>query len=161
MSSVERDATMKVALKERYFEDYTVGESAEFGDYLITEEEIIAFATAYDTQIFHLDAEAAKASSFGGLVASGWMTGAVVMRMMCDHFIPPVSAMGSPGIDQLRWLRPVRPGDRLRVRVTVLDTRRSQSKPDRGVLTVRQEALNQNDEIVMTIDGKAMHRCRG
>ncbi len=149
-----------IPYKERFFEDYAVGETAEFGDYLITEEEIVSFAKAYDPQAFHTDAEAAKASSFGGLAASGWMTGAVVMRMMCDHFIPAASAMGSPGLDQLRWPRPVRPGDRLRVRVTVLEARRSQSKPDRGVLLLRQEAINQDDKIVMLIEARAMYRCR-
>ena len=149
-----------IPYKERFFEDYTIGEVAEFGDYLITQEEIVSFAKAYDPQNFHTDPEAAKASSFGGLAASGWMTGAVVMRMMCDHFIPAVSAMGSPGLDQIRWPRPVRPGDRLRVRVTVLEARRSQSKPDRGVLLLRQEAINQDDKIVMLIEARAIYRCR-
>ncbi len=151
---------MGIPYKERYFEDYVVGETAEFGDYLITQEEIVSFAKAYDPQAFHTDPAAAKESSFGGLAASGWMTGAVVMRMMCDHFIPAASAMGSPGLDQLRWPRPVRPGDRLRVRVTVLEARRSQSKPDRGVLLLRQEAINQDDKIVMLIEARAMYRCR-
>ncbi len=151
---------MGIPYKERYFEDYAVGEIAEFGDYLITQEEIVSFAKAYDPQAFHIDPEAAKASSFGGLAASGWMTGAVVMRMMCDYFIPAASAMGSPGLDQLRWPRPVRPGDRLRVRVTVLEARRSQSKPDRGVLLLRQEAINQDHKIVMLIEAWGMYRCR-
>src|SRR5438552_14010053 len=123
---------MSVPLKQRWFEDYTVGEVFEFGDHLVTAEEIVDFARRYDPQPFHIDPVAAAQSSFGGLVASGWMSGAVLMRMMCDHFIPPSSAMGSPGVDELRWLRPVRPGDRLKARVRVLQTRRSQSKPDRG-----------------------------
>lgn len=150
---------MVVPLQQRYFEDYAVGEVFEFGDYLITEEEIIDFARRYDPQPFHIDPEAAARSVFGGLIASGWMTGAVIMRMMCDHFLA-ASSIGSPGVDQLRWLRPVRPGDRLRLRVTVVETRRSKSKPDRGSVTVRQETLNQNGDMVMSQQGVALLRCR-
>ena len=145
---------------ERYFEDYTVGEVAEFGDHAVTEEEILTFARAYDPQPFHTDAEAAKASHFGGLVGSGWMTGAIVMRLYCDHFIPRHSAMGSPGIDKVRWLHPVRPGDRLRARATIVATARSCSKPDRGVVTILQEAVNQDGKTVMSYEGRAMFRCR-
>ena len=151
---------MAVPLKERYFEDYTVGETAEFGDYLVTEEEVVSFARRYDPQPFHIDPQAAAESIYGGLIASGWMTGAVMMRMLVDHFISTLSSMGSPGIDELRWVRPVRPGDRLHVRVTVLDTRRSQSKPDRGVVRVHQEAINQDGDVVMSIKGMGMYKCR-
>jgi acyl dehydratase len=146
-------------LKDRWFEDYAVGEVFEFGDRLITEEEIVEFALRYDPQPFHTDATAAAQSSFGGLVASGWMTAALLMREMCDHFIPPLSALGSPGVDQLRWQRPVRPGDRLRVRVTVLETRRSQSRPERGVVTLLQEVINQSGDVVMSLQGRALQRC--
>jgi acyl dehydratase len=151
---------MTTPLQQRWFEDYRVGETFEFGDYPITEEEIVDFARRYDPQAFHLDAAAAAQSHFGGLVASGWMTGSVLMRMMCDHFISPQASMGSPGLEQLRWLKPVRPGDRLRARVTVLEVRPSRSKPDRGSMRVRQEAINQNDEVAMSIEGWAMVRCR-
>ena len=151
---------MPLPTSERYFEDYRVGEAFEFGDYPITEEEIVDFASRYDPQPFHLDKEAAKGSIFGGLIASGWMTGSVMMRMLVDHLISPVSSMGSPGLDELRWLLPVRPGDRLRMRVTVLDSRRSQTKPDRGVVQFLQEAMNQDDEVVMTVRGWGMYRCR-
>lgn len=151
---------MSVPIKERYFEDYQVGESFEYGDHMVTEEEIIEFATRYDPQSFHVDPAAARGSIFGGLIASGWMTGSVMMRMAVDHLISPVSSMGSPGIDQLRWPRPVRPGDRLRVRATVLASKRSQTKPDRGVIELLQEALNQDDEVVMSIRGWGMYRCR-
>lgn len=154
------DSTTFVPYKERYFDDYVPGEIAEFGDHLVTEEEIIAFARLYDPQPFHADPVAAGHSSFGGLVSSGWMTGALVCRMLCDHFIPPASAMGSPGIDNLRWIRPVRPGDRLRARVTVVEARRSLSKPDRGVVLLRHEGINDSDEIVISYDGKMMCRCR-
>lgn len=149
-----------VPYKERFFEDYAAGEIIEFGDHLVTEEEIVEFARRYDPQAFHVDAAAASASNYGGLIASGWMTAAVLMRMLVDHFISPLSSMGSPGVDEIRWLRPVRPGDRLRARVTVLDARRSQSKPDRGVLQILQEAINQDGETVMTIKGMGLYRCR-
>ena len=119
-------APAPVPFKERYFEDYPVGEIAEFGDYPISEAEILAFAAQYDPQPFHLDQAAAAGTIYGGLIASGWMTASVAMRMMVDHYISPRSSMGSPGIDELRWLRPVRPGDRLRMRVSVLDARASQ-----------------------------------
>jgi acyl dehydratase len=145
---------------QRYFEDFVEGEVFQFGDRLVTAEEIIGFALQYDPQPFHTDPVAALDSSFGGLVASGWMTGAVMMRMMCDHFIAPAAAMGSPGLDQLRWLKPVRPGDRLHARVTVLGLQPSRSKPDRGVLSLRQEALNQAGEVVMCIESRALMRCR-
>lgn len=150
---------MSVPIKERYFEDYQVGESFEFGDHLVTEEEIVEFASRYDPQPFHIDKLAAGQSIYGGLIASGWMTGSVMMRMAVDHLISPLSSMGSPGIDELRWLRPVRPGDRLRVRATVLASKRSQTKPDRGVIELLQEAVNQDDEVVMTIRGWGMYRC--
>lgn len=151
---------MATPLQQRWFEDYTQGEIFEFGDHLVTEDEIVEFARRYDPQPFHVDAVAAAQSNFGGLVASGWMTAAVAMRMMCDHWITPQSALGSPGVDQLRWLRPVRPGDRLRMRVTVLEMRRSRSKPDRGSIVLRQETINQAGEVVMSQQGRALIRCR-
>jgi acyl dehydratase len=150
-----------VPFKERYFEDYQVGELLEFGNYLITEAEIIEFARRYDPQPFHVDPVAAQTSNYGGLIASGWLTGCAVMRMLVDHFISPLSSMGSPGLDELRWPRPVRPGDRLRVRLSILATRQSQTKPDRGLIQMHQEAVNQNDEVVMTIRGWGMYKCRG
>jgi acyl dehydratase len=151
---------MSVPLKERWFEDYAVGESFELGDEPITEQEIIEFARRYDPQPFHIDPAAAAATHFGGLVASGWMTTAVSMRVMCQHFISPRASMGSPGIDELRWLLPVRPGDRLRVRVEVLGCVPSKSKPDRGVVTMRQEVLNQNAQVVMSLKTLAMLKRR-
>lgn len=151
---------MTVPLKQRWFEDYAAGEVFEFGEHHVTEAEILAFANQYDPQLFHIDAEAAKASPYGGLISSGWMTTAVAMRMMCANFIPIESALGSPGVDQLRWLLPVRPGDTLRMRASVLDTKRSNSKPDRGVVTIRQEMLNQHGQVVMSLEGKSMHKAR-
>ena len=151
---------MTTLLKERWFEDYQAGEVFEFGEHLVSEAEIVSFATRYDPQFFHVDAHAAKNSPYGGLISSGWMTAAIAMRMMCDHFISQVSGMGSPGVDSLRWLLPVRPGDRLRLRASVLETVRSKSKPDRGVVTVRQELFNQHDQLVMSLEGKSMHKVR-
>ena len=149
-----------LAPQRRWFEDFAEGDVFTFGEYLVTEEEITEFARKYDPQPFHIDANAAKSSSFGGLVASGWMTGSILMRMMCDHFICAESAMGSPGLDNVRWLHPVRPGDCLHARVTVLEIRRSRSKPDRGSITHRQEAINQNGTVVMSLQGIALYRSR-
>jgi acyl dehydratase len=151
---------MTPPLKQRWFEDYAVGETFEFGDHAITDTEIIEFARRYDPQPFHVDAAAAAASHFGGLIASGWMTGSVLMRMVCDHFIAPRSSMGSPGLEQIRWRVPVRPGDRLSARITVVEVRPSTSKPDRGSLLLRQEAINQAGQVVMSIEGWAMIRRR-
>lgn len=152
---------MAVPFKQRYFEDYEVGETAEFGDYAVTEEEIVEFARKYDPQPFHVDPEAGAQTIYGGLISSGWMTGSIMMRLLVDNFISPLSSMGSPGIDEVRWHKPVRPGDRLRVRTTILEKRRSESKPDRGVIRVRQEAVNQDGETVMSYTGMGMYKCRG
>lgn len=151
---------MSTPLKQRYFEDYRVGEVFEFGDELVTEQEIVEFANRYDPQPFHVDPAAATNSSFGGLIASGWMTAGIMMRMLVEHFISREAGMGSPGIDELRWLRPVRPGDRLRTRVTILETRRSSSKPDRGMVLTLDEVLNQDGDVVMTLKGWGMYRAR-
>jgi len=153
-------APIPVPFKERFFEDYPVGEIAEFGDYLITEAEVLSFAVQYDPQPFHLDQAAGADSIYGGLIASGWMTASVAMRMMVDHYISPRSSMGSPGIDELRWLRPVRPGDRLRLRVSVVDARASQSKPDRGMVQFLEEVVNQEGTTVMTLKGFGMYARR-
>jgi acyl dehydratase len=146
---------------ERYFEDYRAGEVFEFGDRLICAEEIIQFATLYDPQPFHLDDEAAKLSPFGRLAASGWMTASVVMRLVVDNYISRVSSLGSPGIDELRWVKPVHAGDRLKVRVTTLETRASKSKPDRGLLHGLTEAFNQHGELVMSQKGWGIYKMRG
>ncbi|HEY5428591.1 MAG TPA: MaoC family dehydratase [Solirubrobacteraceae bacterium] len=146
--------------KDRWLEDFRPGETAEFGDYTMTEEAMIAFATQFDPQVFHIDPEGARSSVFGGLIASGWHTASVMMRMLVDHWVPPAASLGSPGIDELRWLIPVRPGDRLRVRVTVEEQRRSRSKPDRGIVRSFTEVLNQDGIAVMTARGLGMFRAR-
>lgn len=144
----------------RYLDDLVVGEVAEFGDRLMTAEEIIRFAREFDPQPFHIDAEAAGASVFGGLIASGWHSAAVAMRMCVDAFLSPESSMGSPGVDELRWHLPVRPGDRLRLRVTTLEILPSRSKPDRGIARHRMELLNQHGQAVMSFIAMALLRRR-
>ena len=147
-------------MSKLYWEDFSPGRAFEHGPRRITREEIVAFAGRYDPQPFHLDDAAARDSIYGGLIASGWMTCGVLMRMLVDHVISPVASMGSPGVDELRWLRPVRPGDRLRARVTVLETRRSRSRPDRGIVRLHQEALNQDGEVVLSMRGMGLYKCR-
>jgi acyl dehydratase len=136
----------------RYLEDYPVGHSAEIGDAVVSEEEIRSFAERYDPQPFHTDPEKAKQWPYGGLIASGWHTAAMMMRVVVDHFIDGEASLGSPGLGPIRWKLPVRPGDVLRVRARVVDARVSQSKPDRGMLTFEIDVLNQNGEVVMTVE---------
>jgi acyl dehydratase len=120
--------------KDRYFEDYIPGAVFEYGEIRVDEAEIIEFARRFDPQDMHVDPEAARRGRFGGLIASGWHTGAMMMRLLVDNFLPKAASLASPGIDELRWLHPVRPGDLLRIRVTVLEATRSRSKPDRGMV---------------------------
>ena len=141
--------------EDRYFEDYVHGTVCEFGEARVSEGEIIDFARRFDPQAMHVDPQAASGGAFGGLIASGWHTAAMMMRLVVDNFLPAKASLGSPGIDELRWLRPVRPGDVLRVRVSVLEATRSRSKPDRGVVRTLMEVLNQHGEVVMSL--KAMN----
>ena len=152
---------MTLSFKERYFEDYAVGETRSYGDYLMTEEEIIEFAKRYDPQVFHIDPEAAKQSSFGGLAASGWHTASASMRMLVDHFIPPKASMGSPGIDELRWFAPVRPGDTLQAEIEVLTVTPSKSKADRGIARLKYSTFNQRRELVSSYVVNHLLRRRG
>ena len=133
----------------RYFDDYLPGASYDCGSVSVSEAEIISFATQFDPQPFHVDPEAAARGPFGGLIASGWHTAALVMRQLVDHYLPADASLGSPGLDDLRWPEPVRPGDTLRVRVTAVEARRSASKPDRGILKSLIEAVNQDGRTVM------------
>lgn len=135
----------------RWFEDYRPGETREFGSYAVTEAEIIEFARQFDAQPFHIDPEAARASMFGGLIASGWHTGAMMMRMFCDAGQAGEPILASPGFDDLKWLKPVRPGDVLSVRQTVKDVVPSKSRPDRGLVKFDNEVRNQKGETVMTV----------
>ena len=137
----------------RYFEDFTPGQVTELGRRTITKDSIIAFAREFDPQVFHTDEEAAKRTIYGGLLASGWHTGSIMMRLLYDGFLKGTASMGSPGIDELRWLRPVRPGDTLSARTTVLESLPSRSKPDRGILRHVIEVTNQDGDVVMTVKG--------
>ncbi len=139
-----------------YWEDFTAGRVFEFGDKPVTADEIVRFARDFDPQPFHLDDEAAKKSLFGGLCASGWHTCAMAMRLMCDNVLNRSASLGSPGIDNIRWLKPVRPGDHLRVRLVVLDARPSASRPQVGLVRTRWELLNQHNEEVMQMESNGM-----
>lgn len=144
-------------MNKRYtFEDFVPGWKFESGSRALTAQEIVAFATDWDPQAYHTDEAAAHASPFGGLIASGWQTGCVAMRLMCDGYLTDSTCVGSPGIDELKFLKPVRPCDALRFRAAVLESRASRSKPDRGVVTWRWEVLNQKEEVVLSMVGKQM-----
>lgn len=125
-----------------YFEDYLLGTTYECGSVSIDQASIIAFAKEFDPQPFHVDPVAAAAGPYGGLIASGWHTSALVMRLLVENYLSAESSLGSPGLDEIRWPSPVRPGDTLRVRATVTEARRSLSKPDRGIVKTLIEALN-------------------
>ncbi len=142
-----------VAADDRYFEDYIPGDVYEFGTITVTEAEIIEFARQFDPQYFHVDPEKATGSRFGGIIASGWHTAGLAMRLYVDHFLSHVASLASPGVDELRWPNPVRPGDTLKVRVTILEARPSRSKTDRGVVHAKIEAINQKDELVLSMVG--------
>ena len=144
----------------RYWEDFKVGEVEQIGGKRVDKEEVIAFARQYDPQPFHVDEAAAKRSMYGGLIASGWHTGAMVMRMMCDAYLLQSASVGSPGIDNLKWLKPVRPGDTIRAQRTTLETRVSKSKPDIGIVNNLWEVFNQDGEMVMSMQGYGMFRRR-
>ena len=133
----------------RYFEDYAVGATNECGSVSVDQASIVAFAKEFDPQPFHADPEAAAAGPFGGLIASGWHTAALVMRLLVDNYLSAEASLGSPGLDEIRWPYPVRPGDTLRVRATVVESRRSLSKPDRGIIKTMVEAVNQDGRTVM------------
>jgi acyl dehydratase len=135
----------------RYFEDYAPGFTVDCGSVPISEAEIIAFAKEYDPQPFHVDPVAAADGPFGGLIASGWHTGSVAMRQLVNHWISQESSLGSPGAEEMRWPSPVRPGDTLHVRATVLEARRSKSRPDRGIIRSLTEVTNQNGDTVLRL----------
>jgi len=139
-----------------YWEDFPVGLVREFGGMTLTREEIVRFAKQYDPQPFHVDEEAARNTVFGGLVASGWQTCSIAMRMMCDAYLLESASAGSPGIESIRWTSPVRPGDTLRVRLTVLQARVLKSKPHIGLVRNKWEMFNQENEQVMHMEGYGM-----
>lgn len=133
------------------FEDFKPGLFAEYGPRHVTREEIVAFAAEFDPQSMHLDEDAARETILGGLSASGWHTCGLMMRMMCDGFLLNSSSMGANAVEEVKWLKPVRPGDQLTLRITVLDTRMSRSRPDIGFVTALMEMVNQAGACVMTL----------
>jgi len=143
-----------------YWEDFLPGETVEIGRHTFAEDEMVEFARQFDPQPFHTDPEAAKQSFFGGLIASGWHTCAIGMRLMVQHYIGRSASAGSPGVDNIRWLAPVRPGDTITYRRVILEARPSGSKPDLGLVRTRSEALNQHGELVMTMEGWGLFRRR-
>ena len=138
-------------MPERYFEDFEAGQVLELGSHTVTEDEIVEFARRWDPQPFHVDPEAAAGSVFGGLIASGWHTGAMWMRLYVDSVLGSAASQGSPGIEELRWLAPVRPGDTLHGRLTVLETTSSDRRPDRGTVRIRGEMVNQDGVTVLSM----------
>ena len=143
-----------------FWEDFPAGQRREFGAMPVSREAVIAFASQFDPQPFHLDDEAAAASLFGRLSASGWHTCAMAMRMMCDDYLLDAASLGSPGIDSLRWLKPVYPGDTLRMRMDVLEARPMNSKPHVGLVRSRWELHNQDGATVLQMEGWGMFRRR-
>lgn len=136
------------------FEDFAPGQVFELGSYEMTQSEIVEFAQKYDPQPFHVDAQAGSASFFGGLIASGWHTASVFMRLYVDALLADSLSMGSPGIEQLRWLRPVRPGDVLTGRFVVEGVQPSERRADRGTVFFRGEMTNQHGETVLSMSGR-------
>jgi acyl dehydratase len=135
----------------RYFEDYVPGLTVDCGSFSVTEGDIIAFGCEYDPQPFHVDPVGAVDGPFGGLISSGWQTTALMMRHLVEHYVSPESSLGAAGVDEIRWPRPVRPGDTLRVRATVLEVRSSASKPDRGIVKTLAELYNQDGDLAMKL----------
>lgn len=151
---------MPADVGDRWFEDYVPGLVVEIGPIAVDEASIIAFGRQFDPQPFHIDPQAAATGPFGGVIASGWHTASLMMRLLVDHLLPSAAGLGSPGVDELRWLRPVRPGDRLTLKITITDAQRSRSKPDRGLVRTDNEVRNQDGEPVMTVKTMVLMRAR-
>lgn len=134
-----------------YWEDFEPGAVAIYGPRLVTREEIVAFAAEFDPQPMHLDEAAASATLLGGLGASGWHVCCLLMRMICDGFVLEAASMGSPGVDEVRWLKPLRPGTQVRLRATILDKRASKSRLDRGFVNFHFEMLDDTDAVLTTL----------
>jgi acyl dehydratase len=137
--------------ENRYFEDYIPGTVHELGSIVVDESEVLEFGRRYVPLSYHTDKEAAKTSIYGGVIASGWHTAALMMRVYTENYLSRIANLGSPGGDELRWDKPVFPGDELSVRATILETRRSESRPDRGIVRTFIEVLNQKCEVVMSM----------
>ena len=140
----------------RYFEDFTAGQEIDLGSVEVTQEEVLEFARRYDPQPFHTDPDAAADGPFGGLVASGWHTAALFMRRYVDVVLSDAASLGSPGVEQLRWEKPVRPGTTLRCRLTVVSATPSERKPGRGTLLLRSEAFDDDGDRVLSFEGRGL-----
>jgi acyl dehydratase len=143
--------TRLVPVIARYFEDYLPGSTSEHGPIRVDETEVVDFGRRFDPQPFHVDVDVAAAGPFGGLIASGWHTCALMMRLLAEEYLSPASSLGSPGVDELRWSLPVRPGDELTLRATVEEAQPSRSKPDRGIVKTRVELTNQAGDVVLRL----------
>jgi acyl dehydratase len=144
----------------RYWDDYEVGQTFDLGSTSFTADEIVSFARQYDPQSFHVDAAAAQHSMFGSLIASGWHVTAKLMRLFVDNYVDQRTALGSPGVDEVRWLKPVRPGDTLNASVECAGKVPSKSRPEMGIVHEQWRATNQKGELVMTLKGTNMVRRR-
>jgi acyl dehydratase len=140
----------------RYWEDFSVGDVFDLGTRTVTRQEIVDFAAQWDPQPFHVDEQAAQSSSFGGLIASGWHTASICMRLYVDALLLDAASMGSPGVDELRWLAPVRPDDTLTVSLTVIDSQPSSKNPGRGTVRLQWEAVNQDGVVVLRMSGRGL-----
>ena len=160
MTGLLGEVDLPAPVGQRWFEDYVPGSVVEFGYASLGEAEIVAFAQDYDRQKMHTDTVWAATGPFGGLIASGLQTMAVCMGLYVDHYISQVASLASPGMDELRWPAPVRPGDRLRIRVTVAQARLSQSKPDRGLVHSQVQGLNQDNTVVLSFTAMNFFACR-
>jgi acyl dehydratase len=154
------DQDFAVPIDDRYFEDYTPGAVYEYGYITVTEADIRNFARAFDPQPIHVDPDFAARGPFGGLIASGWHTAGIMMRLFADHCLSRVASLASPGIDELRWPAPVRPGDSLKLRATLVEARRSRSKPDRGLVRTKAELINQDGQTVLELTAMNIIRAR-
>jgi acyl dehydratase len=142
---------VRIAVPRLHWEDFEPGQVTDCGSRVVTREEIVAFAAEYDPQPMHLDEQAARATLLGGLVASGWHSCCILMRMLTDNLLVNASFMGAPGVEEVRWLAPVRPGERIKARATVLETRASRSRPDMGFVKFRFELIGPSDQPVMSL----------
>ena len=147
-------------MNEKYLEDLDVGDRFESAAFPVIEHDIVAFAQAFDPQPFHLDPEAAKQSVFGDLVASGWHTAAMTMKLFVTGGLQLAGGSVGLGVDELRWPRPVRPGDTLRLHTEIMEIRPSRSKPDRGIIRIRNTTTNQHGEVVQTFFASVLVRRR-
>ena len=155
-----QEQDLPVARDQRHFEDYPVGAVAQYGPIVVDEAEVIEFGRRFDPQEFHTDPVKAAQGPFGGVIASGWHTGSMMMRVLVDRYLSRPAGMGSPGMDELRWTAPVRPRDRLWFRFTVIEARRSASKPDRGMVRLLIEVINDQGVVAMSVKAMTLVRCR-